>query len=56
MAAYRILALDGGGIRGYLTILLLEQLAKERPGFLGQIASHFLSSKIMCRQGKPVAP
>ena len=37
MAAYHILSLDGGGIRGYLTILLLEQLEKERPGFLEQI-------------------
>ena len=37
MATYHILSLDGGGIRGYLTILLLEQLEKERPGFLEQI-------------------
>ncbi|MGH7057221.1 MAG: patatin-like phospholipase family protein [Gammaproteobacteria bacterium] len=29
----RILALDGGGIRGYLTALLLDRLEKERPGF-----------------------
>ena len=37
MAAYHILSLDGGGIRGYLTILLLEMLEEKRPGFLEQI-------------------
>ncbi len=37
MAAYHILSLDGGGIRGYLTILLLEMLEENRPGFLDQI-------------------
>lgn len=37
MSYYRILSLDGGGIRGYLTILLLEQLEKSCPGFLQQI-------------------
>jgi uncharacterized protein len=37
MNRYRILSLDGGGIRGYLSILLLERLAKARPGFLDQI-------------------
>ena len=37
MSAYHILSLDGGGIRGYLTILLLEQLEKEHPGFIEQI-------------------
>lgn len=37
MNGYRILSLDGGGIRGYLSILLLERLEKARPGFLSQI-------------------
>ena len=36
MNTYRILSLDGGGIRGYLTLLLLERLEKSRPGFLAQ--------------------
>jgi len=33
MATYRILALDGGGIRGIYTAVLLERLAREVPGF-----------------------
>lgn len=33
MPTYRILALDGGGIRGIYTATLLERLAKEVPGF-----------------------
>ncbi len=37
MAPYHILALDGGGIRGLLTVALLERLEHARPGFLGQI-------------------
>lgn len=34
MAGYRILSLDGGGIRGVLTVTLLERLEKAQPGFL----------------------
>jgi patatin-like phospholipase/acyl hydrolase len=37
MNDYRILSLDGGGIRGYLTLLLLERLEKAQPGFIDQI-------------------
>ncbi|MGH7058020.1 MAG: patatin-like phospholipase family protein, partial [Acetobacteraceae bacterium] len=33
-ASYRILALDGGGIRGLLTAHLLVRLEQERPGCL----------------------
>ena len=36
MAKYRILSMDGGGIRGILTARLLERIAAERPGFLSQ--------------------
>lgn len=36
MPTYRILSLDSGGIRGYLSILLLEKLEQARPGFLDQ--------------------
>ncbi len=32
--SYRILSLDGGGIRGLLTAILLERLEKEVPGFI----------------------
>jgi uncharacterized protein len=34
---YRVLALDGGGIRGLLTSRLLERLESARPGFLGRV-------------------
>ncbi len=34
---YRILALDGGGIRGLLTSRLLERIEAASPGFLGSI-------------------
>lgn len=37
MNRYRILSLDGGGIRGYLSVLLLERLEEAHPGFLEQI-------------------
>ncbi len=36
MNSYKILSLDGGGIRGYLTVTLLERLEQVRPGFLDQ--------------------
>lgn len=37
MATYRILSLDGGGIRGLLTTVLLDRLAQEVPGWLDQV-------------------
>jgi uncharacterized protein len=37
MAPYRILTLDGGGIRGLLSAVLLERLEAAHPGFLAQI-------------------
>lgn len=37
MARYRILSMDGGGIRGLITAILLQRLQAARPGFLEQI-------------------
>ena len=37
MSSYHILALDGGGIRGLLTVILLERLEEAHPGFLAQV-------------------
>ena len=37
MPWYRILSLDGGGIRGLLTAILLERLEQAQPGWLAQI-------------------
>jgi len=34
MAAYRIPSLDGGGIRGLLSLVLLDRIGKEIPGWL----------------------
>jgi patatin-like phospholipase/acyl hydrolase len=36
MAKYRIIAFDGGGIRGLITAILLERLEAEVPGWLDQ--------------------
>jgi uncharacterized protein len=37
MNSCRILSLDGGGIRGLLTVALLERLERARPGFLDRV-------------------
>ena len=37
MITFRILSLDGGGIRGILTASLIERLEQARPGFLGMV-------------------
>lgn len=36
-AKYRILSLDGGGIRGILTARLIERIAAQRPDFLSSV-------------------
>lgn len=37
MAAYPILSMDGGGIRGIMTAIILQRLEKQYPGFLSKI-------------------
>lgn len=37
MKRYRILCLDGGGIRGFITARLIERLQQENPGWLEQV-------------------
>lgn len=37
MPSYHILSMDGGGIRGLLTIIIIQRLEAAHPGFLDQI-------------------
>jgi uncharacterized protein len=37
MTGYAILSMDGGGIRGIMTAILLQRLEESHPGFLNQI-------------------
>src|SRR5262249_16026865 len=37
MAKYRILSMDGGGIRGILTARLLERILQEKPDFISHV-------------------
>jgi len=37
MSTYKILSLDGGGIRGLITSIMLERLEERIPGFLSQV-------------------
>jgi patatin-like phospholipase/acyl hydrolase len=37
VAKYRIMSLDGGGIRGILTARLLERIVNTKPGLIGQV-------------------
>lgn len=37
MASYHILSLDGGGIRGLISVIILERLEQARPGFLERV-------------------
>ncbi|MDX1615645.1 MAG: patatin-like phospholipase family protein [Candidatus Promineifilaceae bacterium] len=37
MSHYRVLALDGGGIRGLITIVMLQELEQRVPGWLHQV-------------------
>lgn len=37
MSKYRILSLDGGGVRGLVTVVILERLQQTFPGLLGNV-------------------
>ena len=37
MTQFRILTIDGGGIRGLFTLVLLERLRQAQPGFLDKV-------------------
>ena len=45
MAPYRILSLDGGGIRGLLTAIILERLNLMNPGWLGKVEKRVHKTK-----------
>lgn len=59
MAIYRILSLDGGGVRGLLSAALLEQLERRLPGWLTDvdlIAGTSAGGIIACGLGDGMAP
>ncbi|HVK98504.1 MAG TPA: patatin-like phospholipase family protein [Dongiaceae bacterium] len=59
MAIFRILSLDGGGVRGLLSATLLDQLEQRVPGFLSQvdlIAGTSTGGIIACGLGHGLTP
>ena len=37
MSTYRILCLDGGGVRGILTVVILQRIEQENPSWLNKV-------------------